>query len=177
VPHERRHLVAVGIAARLPAAGIPQLELVALADQHHAVADLEHARELGRQGEAAVRLHGDGAGAGREIARRIEGLVVERDLERTLGAERLGAQTVEHGIEAGTRIAVNDAWQVGRVIEDEGTAVVGRQFVAKGGGQQDPAFLVELDQDFGPKRHRPSPPALPRGRCPTLRPVLRDDMG
>ena len=60
--HEGGHLVAIGIAAGLPAARIPQLELVALADQHHAVGNLEHACELGRQGEAAVGLHGDGAG-------------------------------------------------------------------------------------------------------------------
>ena len=155
--HEGRHLVAIGVAAGLPAAGIPQLELVALADQHHAVADLEHAGELGRQGEAAVRLHGNGAGAGRQIARGIEGLVVERHLERALGAERFGAQPVEHGVEARARIAVHDPGQVGGVIEDEGAAIVGRQLVTEGSGQQDPAFLIELDQDFGPKCHGPFP--------------------
>ena len=113
--------------------------------------------ELGRQGEAAVRLHGDGAGAGRQVAGGIEGLVVERHLERALGAERFGAQPVEHGVEARARIAVHDPGQVGRVIEDEGAAIVGRQLITEGGGQQDPAFLVELDQDFGPKCHGPFP--------------------
>jgi hypothetical protein len=43
------------------------------------------------------------------------------------------------------------------MIEDERTAIFRRQFVAKSRGQQNPAFLVQLDQDFGPECHGPSP--------------------
>jgi hypothetical protein len=82
-------------------------------DRNRAVADFEHAGEFGRQREATVGLHGDGAGAGRQVAGGIEGLVVERHLERTLGAKRFGAQPVEHGVEARARIAVHDSGQVG----------------------------------------------------------------
>ena len=87
--HEGGHLLAVGVAAGLPALGISQLELVALADQHHAVVGLEHLGEFGRHGEAAIGLQRNGARARRKIARRIERLVVERDLQRALRAERL----------------------------------------------------------------------------------------
>src|SRR4029079_14237935 len=86
------------------------------------------------------------------------GLVVERDLERPLGAERFGAQAVEHAVEPLAGIAVHDTGDVGRVIEHEGTTIVGRQLVAESGGQKGPSLLVELDQDFGPECHPTSPP-------------------
>ena len=52
-----------------------------------------------------------------------------------------------------------------------------RQLVTESGGQQHPAFLVELDQDFGPKGHAPVPlhPAAGAPRADQI--DTRDTMG
>src|SRR5476649_927165 len=55
------------------------------------------------------------------------------------------------------------------MIEDESTPIVGGQLIAEGGGQKDPAFLVELDQDFGPECHGPLPLHPAAGRPTPLR--------
>jgi hypothetical protein len=55
-------------ASRAPAsAGIPQLELVALADQHHALVGLEHLGELGRH---AMKRPSGSSGTVRALAER-----------------------------------------------------------------------------------------------------------
>ena len=74
--------------------------------------------------------------------------------------------------------AVHDTGEGGRMIEHESAAVLSRQLIAEGGGQQDPAFLVELDQDFGPECHRTFSPWDPAADAPRSGQTdTRDTMG